>query len=247
MSQQIGYVALTGLNATMNQVAALTNNLANANTIGYKAQRPVFQAQPLLGQGLATRVDVGAQQDAPDLRSGPIMQTGRNLDVAVNGDGWIGVQASDGTTALTRNGSLTISPAGILQTSDGHPVLGSNGAPVTLPPLQSVTIGQDGTISGVLTGQTPDQVTTLARIFLTNPDKKSIQRRADGLFADSAGNPTPDAQVQLQVGSLEQSNTDSVGLMLSLIEDTRLFQMQTQLVHMAVNTSQSQGTPLSLT
>jgi flagellar basal-body rod protein FlgF len=248
MSQQIGYVALTGLNATMNQISALANNLANANTVGYKAQRPVFQAQPLFGQGLATRVDVEARQDTADFRAGPIMQTGRQLDIAVAGDGWIGVQASDGTPALTRNGSLTITPTGMLQTSDGRPVLGNGGGPISLPPLQNVTIGQDGTISGVLAGQTPDQVTTLNRILLANPDKKTLSRRSDGLFSDNTNlPPTPDAKVQLQVGALEQSNTDSVALMLSLIEDTRMFQMQTELVHMTLNAGQGQGTTLSLT
>src|SRR5690348_6241387 len=135
MSQQIGYVALTGLNATTNRIAALTNNLANANTIGYKAQRPVFQAQPLFRQGLPARVDAEAQEDTADFRPGPGMQTGRNLDIAVAGEGWIAVAASDGAPALTRNGSLTITASGVLQTSDGHPVLGNGGTPITLPRL----------------------------------------------------------------------------------------------------------------
>src|SRR5271170_3872875 len=99
MSQQLVYLAMTGLNATMNQMTAATNNLANASTVGFKAQRPVFQAAPLYGQGLADRVSVAAGQDTANFMPGPIESTGRDLDVAVKGSGWIGVQATDGTTA----------------------------------------------------------------------------------------------------------------------------------------------------
>ncbi len=247
MSQQVYYLALTGLNSTMDRMTAATNNLANANTTAFKAQRPVFLAQPLYGQGLANRVDVAAQQDTADFRAGAVTHTGRNLDVAVKGDGWIAVQASDGSPALTRNGALTISPNGMLQTNDGHPVLGGGLAPISLPPLQSMTIGEDGTISGALVGQPPDQVATLNRIMLSNPPAASLRRRTDGLFHDPARSPTPDAKVQLQVASLEGSNVDSVSVMMSLIELTRTFQMQTQLMQMTNKSGQSQGTPLSLT
>lgn len=247
MSAQVLYLAMSGLDATMDRITATTNNLANANTTAFKAQRPVFQSFPLYGQGLADRVGVGAEQDTADFASGPIQQTGRSLDVAVNGKGWIAVQASDGTIALTRNGSLSISPTGVLQTSDGHPVIGSSGAPITLPPMQSITIGSDGTVSGALTGQPSDQVATLNRILLANPPENTLQRRPDGLFSDGKGKPTPDAKVQLQVGALESSNADTVGMMMSMLENTRTFQMQTELVHLVLNAQQSQGTPLSLT
>lgn len=247
MSQQVAYLALSGLNATMDRMTSATNNLANASTTAFKAQRPVFQAQPLYGQGLADRVDVTAAQDTANFKSGPIESTGRDLDVAVKGQGWIAVRASDGTTALTRNGSLTISATGVLQTSDGSPVLGKGSAPISLPPLQKVTIGSDGTISGVLVGQTPDQVATLNRIMLVNPPTTGLTRRGDGLFADTQGQPTPDASVQLQSGALEGSNANPVETMMSMIENTRIFQMQTELVRMATTVGQGQNSPLTLT
>jgi flagellar basal-body rod protein FlgF len=247
MSQQLVYLAMSGLNATMDRMTAATNNLANASTTAFKAQQPVFAAQPLYGQGLADRVDVSAAEDSANFKAGPIDSTGRSLDVAVNGPGWIAVQGADGTPGLTRNGSLSISSTGVLQTSDGHPVLGRGGAPISLPPLQTVTIGTDGTISGVLVGQTPDQVATLNRIQLVNPPTAALSRRGDGLFEDSQGIPAPDASVQLQVGALEGSNTNPVATMMSMIENTRMFQMQTELVHMATNVGQGQSSPLTLT
>jgi flagellar basal-body rod protein FlgF len=247
MSQQLFYVALTGLGATMDQMTATANNLANASTTAFKAQQPVFKAQPFYGQGLPDRVDVASTENSANFKAGPIEQTGRNLDVAVAGDGWIGVQASDGSTALTRNGSLSVASTGILQTSDGTPVLGRGGAPISLPPLQSVTIGQDGTISGVLSGQPPDQISTLNRIMLANPSVKQLSRRSDGLFQDNGGTPVADAKVALQVGALEGSNADSVSMMMNMIETTRSFQMQTDLMHSVLNIGQGQNSPLTLT
>lgn len=247
MSQQLVYLAMSGLNATMDRITSATNNLANASTTAFKAQQPIFQAQPLFGQGLADRVDVTTTQDTANFKSGPIESTGRDLDVAVKGDGWIAVQAKDGSTTLTRNGSLSISATGVLQTSDGNPVLGKGGAPILLPPLQKVTIGADGTVSGVAVGETADQVATLNRIMLVNPPAAALTRRSDGLFADQQGQPVPDASVQLQVGALEGSNANPVETMMSMIENTRTFQMQTELMRNTINASEGQNSPLTLT
>jgi flagellar basal-body rod protein FlgF len=246
MSQQSIYLAASGLNATMDRMTAAANNLANSSTTAFKAQQPAFKAEPYVGQGLPDRVNVTTSEDTADFKPGPIEQTGRSLDVTVSGSGWIGVQATDGTTALTRNGSLSISATGVLQTSDGNPVLGRGAAPITLPPLQNVTIGEDGTISGTLLGQPVDQITTLNRIMLTNPQPSTLRRRSDGLFTDQTGQPIPDASVKLQVGALEGSNANPVALMMSMIENARSFQMQTELVHLTINQGQGQSSPLTL-
>jgi len=216
MSQQTIYLAMTGLSATLDRMTASTNNLANANTTAFKAQQPVFRAQPLTGQGLADRVNVATGEDTADFKAGPIEQTGRSLDVAVKGSGWIGVQASDGGVALTRNGSLSISPSGLLQ------------------------------ISGALVGQSADQVAAINRILLTNPPAATLKRRADGLFQDQLATPAADASVQLQIGSLEGSNANPVATMMSMIENTRMFQMQTELVKLVTSTGQGQSSPLTL-
>ncbi|HTW53869.1 MAG TPA: flagellar basal-body rod protein FlgF [Stellaceae bacterium] len=247
MSQQAIYLAMTGLNATMDRMTAAANNLANSSTTAFKAQQPVFQAQPLYGQGLADRVNVAASEVSADFKAGPVEQTGNPLDVAINGQGWIAVQAADGSTALTRNGSLSITASGVLQTSDGNPVLGKGGAPISLPPLQNVTIGEDGTISGTPAGSDATQITTLNRILLAKPPNSALTRRTDGLFEDRAGAPTPDASVKLQIGALEGSNANPVTLMMTMIENARMFQMQTELVHTMLTQGQGQSSPLTLT
>lgn len=246
MSQTLLYVSMTGLGATMDSMTATANNLANGSTTAYKAQQPVFRAQALIGQGRNDRADVAAAEQSANFSQGPVQRTGGNLDVAVKGPGWIAVQAADGTSALTRNGALAISATGMLETSNGQPVLGQNGVPITLPPLQSVSIGEDGTVSGVPMGQDPSSVTALNRIMLANPPATSLQRRADGLFQSSDTPLAADGNVQLQVGALEGSNTDPVGLMVDMIQNTRMFQMQTELMHTESNL-QGQNTPLSIT
>lgn len=246
MSQQLFYLAMAGLDATMDRVTASANNLANRGTTAFKAQKPAFQALPLYGQGLPDRVLVAVTQESPDLREGSIQHTGRELDVAVKGPGWIVVQPPDGSFALTRSGSLAVSSAGVVQNSEGHIVLGHGFAPIVLPPLQSVTIGEDGTISGALAGQNPDQITALNRIMLANPPGASLQRRPDGLFEDQTAPPQPDAGVHLQIGALEDSNADTVGMMMNMIENSRTFQMQTEMMRMVFAAAQGQSSPLTL-
>jgi flagellar basal-body rod protein FlgF len=246
MSQQLFYVAMTGLDAAMDRVAAAANNLANRGTTAFKAQKPVFQALPLYGQGQPDRVMVAATEDGADFRSGPIEQTGRSLDVAVKGSGWIVVQAADGSPALTRNGSLSISADGMLEDSAGHAVLGDGFSPIVLPPLQSVTIGEDGTLSGALAGQNPDQISALARIMLASPPNTALRRRPDGLFDDATAPLQADAGVRLQVGALEDSNADTVAMMMNMIETSRSFQMQTEMMRMVFSTAQGQSSPLTL-
>lgn len=243
MSQQLYYLAMGGLQATMDRATTAANNLANRNTTGFKSQQPVFQALPEYGPGLPDRVVVAAGDQGANLKAGPVEPTGRDLDIAVNGNGWIAVQASDGSVALTQNGSLSISSLGVLQTSDGHPVLGNGFVPITLPPMQQVTIGEDGTISGILQGQRANQIAALNRIMLSKPPAAMLQRRPDGLFQYAGGTPPADAAARLQVGALEGSNADPVSLMMNMIENTRTFQMQTEMMRNA----QGQGTPLSLT
>lgn len=246
MSQQLFYLAMAGLDAAMDRATAAANNIANRGTTAFKAENPVFQPVPLYGQGQPDRVMVAASEDAADFRPGPIQRTGRNLDVAVKGSGWIVVQASDGSSALTRNGSLSISPTGMLQDSAGHIVLGEGFTPIVLPPLQSVTIGDDGTISGTLVGQSPDQVSALARIMLADPSNASLQRQSDGLFQDTTAPLQADANVRLQVGALEDSNADTVAMMMNMIETSRTFQMQTEMMRMIFATAQGQSSPLTL-
>ena len=123
------YVAMSGAKQTLSQQATVTHNLANASTTGYRAQAAAFRAADVLGDGLPTRSFVVDSTPGADFTPGPIQHTGRDLDVAVEGAGWIAVQLADGSEAYTRNGSLQVNVNGVLQTRSGLNVLGDGGSP----------------------------------------------------------------------------------------------------------------------
>lgn len=224
------WIAATGARAILQQQAVTANNLANVNTTGYRGEQAQFRALPVYGNAVPSSVYTAVQGNSANLQEGPINHTGRALDVAIQGPGWIAVQAANGDTAYTRNGDLQISSSGILSTSDGHTVLGQGGAPISLPPLQTVQIGADGTISGVPVGGQPNALVVLNRIQLVNPPPSQLQRGADGLFRDTQGPAPADGNVQLAVGALEGSNVSPVQAMLQILDNTRAFEIQTKLM-----------------
>ncbi|MGE5026983.1 MAG: flagellar basal-body rod protein FlgF [Betaproteobacteria bacterium] len=220
------YIAMTGASHTLNQQAVTSHNLANASTVGYKAEAAAFRALPVVGEGLRTRTFVVDATTGADMTPGVIQSTGRDLDVAVAGKGWIAVQAADGSEAYTRNGSLSIGANGLLQTRNGLNVQG-DGGPVAIPPDADITIGKDGTVSIVPNGQTPNTLAIAGRIKLVNPPDRDMVRGSDGLFRLRSGVPAPaDANVALTSKSLEGSNVNVVESLVNMISLGRQFEMQ---------------------
>ncbi len=227
------YVAMSGAKHTLQQQATVANNLANLTTTGFRAQNIVFSATSVLGEGMPTRAFVLDSTPGADFRPGAIQHTDRELDVAVEGRGWIAVQAADGREAYTRAGSLEINSNGVLQTRSGLNIMG-DGGPISIPPDTRVTIGRDGTISTVPQGNRPNQVAALGRIKLVNPDEAQLVRGADGLFRLTAGGAAADdAQVKLIGGALEGSNVNAVDAMVSMIALARQFDMQIKMLQNA--------------
>ena len=229
------YIAMAGAKHTLWQQASTAHNLANVTTTGYRGENYSFRALPVFGEGAKTRAFVVDSTTGADLSPGVIQQTGRDLDVAVQGKGWIAVQAPDGTEAYTRNGSFQISANGILQTRDGLNVMG-DGGPIGIPPDNDITIANDGTVSAVPTGQTLNAVNAVGRIKLVNPPESDLVKGADGLFRLGNGQPAPaDANVVLAPNSLESSNVNMVQALVDMIGHARKFEMQTKLLQGAQN------------
>jgi len=229
------YTAMTGAKHILEQQATTAHNLANATSTGFKAQVDSFRAVPVRGQGLPTRVFVVDATVGADFKSGVIQQTGRNLDVAVQGKGWLTVQRPDGSEGYTRNGSLKVNENGLLQTSTGLTVLGEAG-PISIPPEAIVTIGKDGTLSTVSTLTLPGPPIILDRLKLVNPNEADLTRSNEGLFITKNGQPAPaDASVSVVGGALESSNVNVVEAMVNMISLARQFEMQMKLVQSAEN------------
>lgn len=226
------YIAMNGAKHSLYQQSVTAHNLANVGTTAFKAQNSAHRALPVFGPGVATRTYVVASTPNADLSAGAMRSTGRPLDVAVHGRGWIAVQDVAGNEAYTRNGSLQVSGNGFLTTSDGLPVLGDAG-PITIPADSEVTVGKDGTIS-IVTNNQPAAATAIARIKLVNPADADMVRGDDGLFRQTNGQPAaPAAEVTLVSGALETSNVNSVLALISIIDQSRYFDMQVKLMQKA--------------
>lgn len=229
------YTAMTGASHVLQQQAAVSENLANASTPGFRAMMNAFRAVPLVGEGLPTRTFVVDSTTGSDFAPGAFQQTGRSLDVAVNGAGWIVVQGPDGREALTRNGSLQVTSSGILQTRTGLNVVG-DGGPITVPPDTEVTFAKDGTISTVPNGSQVTSVIAVGRLKLVNPPGADLERGGDGLFRLKDGTTAAaDAKVEVAPGSLEASNVNTVEAMVTMISLARKFDMQMKMLQSADN------------
>jgi flagellar basal-body rod protein FlgF len=227
------YVAMTGAKQLMQAQSLVAHNLANISTTGFRADLARFEAAPVEGPGYPSRVNTVGTGLGFDRTQGALVQTGSNLDVAVDGVGWIAVQAKDGTEAYTRSASLNVNALGLLQTDRGELVLGDNG-PVAVPPNTSVSIAKDGTVSVVPEGQGPETLAQVSRIKLVNPDLKMLEKRPDGLVRSTTGKPAEaDAKVQLVSGALENSNVSGAGSMVDMIDYARQFEIAVRMMHVA--------------
>jgi flagellar basal-body rod protein FlgF len=229
------YTAMTGAKHALEQQATTSHNLANATTTGFRAQIDQFRAVPVQGAILSTRAFVVDSTTGSDFRAGAIQQTGRALDVAVQGDGWIAVQAADGSEAYTRNGSLKLDENGVLLTRDGLTVMG-DGGPLSIPAGRNIAMGKDGTISLVPDGSEASGITTVGRLKLVNPPETDLVRGDDGLFRLKDGEAADaDPNVSLISGALESSNVNVVDEMVNMISLARQFDMQMKLLQHAEN------------
>jgi len=175
------YTAMTGAKHLFERQAAVAHNLANAATTGYRAEEHRLRAVPVRSEALPTRVFAVDANVATDFAPGPLVQTGRALDVAVQGQGWLALTLPDGSEAYTRNGSLEINVNGVLQTRNGIPVQG-DGGPISIPPDNRISIGADGTISLTPSSGAQNLVTQIGQLKLVNPPTAELVRGADGLF-----------------------------------------------------------------
>jgi len=224
------YVAMNGARETMQAQAVNAQNLANASTTGFRADLQSFESLPVYGPGYASRVYGMAADQGIDTKPGAAMGTGRELDIAVNGEGWIAVQGPDGNEAYTRAGDLRVDSLGLLRTGAGRPVMG-NGSPIAIPPFEKIEIAGDGTISIRPVGQGANAIAVVDRIKLVNPPRGELMKGADGLVHLKGGETAEaDASVVIQAGALESSNVNTVEAMVNLIQLARQYETQVKMM-----------------
>ena len=227
------YTALSGMRGSMARQTVTANNLANANTVGFRAEMQSARSLWVRGMGLEARAPVSEEVTGADMSAGSINHTGRDLDVAMTGDALLTVQAEDGSEAYTRRGDLHVAATGVLTTGDGRPVLGESG-PITIPPADSIRIAEDGAIWIVPAGGDASQPQQVDRLKLVSPQGSSIAKALDGLFRVQGGGALPsDPQARLIPASLEGSNVNTSQSLIDMIEASRSWDMQLQLVSSA--------------
>lgn len=227
------YLAMNGAAQAMLAQQNNANNLANLSTVGFRATLDSFEAQALTGPGFPDRVYVTNRPAGADFSQGPITSTGRDLDLAIDGDGWFVVQAADGGVAYSRRGDLRIDPAGLLVDGADRIVFGEGG-PITIPQFESLVVGRDGTISVRASGQAANTLVAVDRIRLVKPPLDQLYRGADGLFRSRDGVEAPaDAAVTVTAGALEGSNVNAVDAMVRMIDYARFYEHQVKLMKLA--------------
>lgn len=233
------YVAMSGASENAIAQKAHANNLANISTTGFQRDLEQARSMPVYGEVMPSRAYAMSERPGTDFSDGAMIDTGRDMDVAVKGDGWIAVQTADGSEAYTRTASMNIDALGILRTGNGLPVMG-NGGPIAVPPEQQIEIGADGTISIRSMGEGPQVMAQVDRIKLVKPDLKNMEKGPDGLIHTKDGKAAgTDGTVQVESGFLQASNVNSVEEMTSVLTLSRQFELHIKMMKTAETNDES--------
>jgi flagellar basal-body rod protein FlgF len=240
------YVAMSGARETLRAQASNSHNLANAATTGFRADLAAFMTRGIDGPGFDSRAYATTSTVGWNRGEGSVVSTGRDLDIAIRGEGWIAVQGPDGREAYTRAGDLRVDTEGQLRNGAGHAVLGDAG-PLAVPQAASIVMGGDGTLSIVPLGQGPETIAAVGRVKLVNPPASDMERGSDGLFRMRDGSDAPaDAEVRVATGALESSNVNTAEAMVTMIELSRRFDMQVKAMRAAEDNARSSAALLRL-
>ena len=233
------FTAMTGMADSMNRERVIANNMANSQTTGFRAEMIWSTPVTLKGASLEARAMTDGEVRGANMKAGSFTSTGRPLDVAIEGEALLAVQAADGSEAYTRRGDLSVSSSGVLQNGEGLPVIG-NGGPITVPQGQTLSIAPDGSVLVANPDQPnlPPQV--LDKLKLASPAGTRIEKGLDGLFHVVGGGALPgDDTAKLQPATLEQSNVNPSDVMVQMVQAQRLFDMRTKLISTAKDIDQS--------
>lgn len=240
------YTALTGMNAAMDRQRAVANNLANASTTGFRAEEFTVTPLTLKGDALEARAMAQGAVRGADMAGGEITHTGQPLDVALQGNALLALQAADGSEVYSRRGDLSIAPSGLLQNGDGLPVLGEAG-PITVPAGAMISISEDGTLWQRDPAAPDAPPNALAKLKLANPQGSAVFKDIDGMLRVPGGGVLPgDPTAKLVSGALEGSNVDTASTLVQMIEAQRAFEQRTKIISTAEQLDQASARLMGL-
>jgi flagellar basal-body rod protein FlgF len=224
------HTGLSALKAAMARQTVTANNLANASTTGFRAEMTSVRPLWLNGPGLPDRAFASEEVVAADMKAAPTLPTGKPLDIAVNGNAMLAVQAPDGEEAYTRRGDLMVATSGLLTTGDGHPVIGEGG-PVTIQPADEIRIDKDCTIWIVPPGGDPTAPQKVDQLKLASLIGSDVVKHIDGLFRVKGGGILPgDPIASVTPGALEGSNVNASEALVAMIDASRQWDTQIKLL-----------------
>src|SRR5690554_237158 len=240
------YISMNAAQQTMLAQATNANNLGNVNTTGFRADLEQFRSMPVFGEGLPTRVYSMTERPATDYQQGSVQSTGRELDISIQGEGFIAVMGKDGREGYTRAGDLHVTEFGQLVTGTGLQVMGEGG-PVAIPPAEKMDIGVDGTISIRPIGGAENELAVIDRIKLVKPELQNVFKDQDGLMRMTDGSEAPlDATVKVASGTIEGSNVNAVSALVNMIELQRKYEMQVKMMSTAEENSAASARMLQI-
>ena len=247
---RLAFNAVAAINEQRISRQMVTNELANVSTVGFKRSfEASVRAVQVNGPGLSTRMQPQSfTEDFIQLKAGTVMATGNNLDVALTGSAVLGVTSADGQLAFTRRGDLRVNANGVLENGSGYLVRGEGGSPISAPAGLVITIESDGTVFGrdpAQTNATPP--VPLGTLLLRDASEVKLQRRPDGLFSvvglekgkDFPSGPNPP---RLTAGALEGSNVNALDTMIKLLDQSRTFEQQINMIKEAKSNDESGAT-----
>ena len=224
------FTAFSGMDASMVRQRVIASNMANSQTIGFRAEQLQFTPMTLKGDSLEVRAMNEGEVRSASMAPGALTETGNLLDVALTGDALLAVQADNGDEAYTRRGDLSVSPNGLLVNGEGYAVM-NDGGPISIPPGSDVSIAEDGAVMvrDAANPEAPPQ--QIDRLKLANWRGTDIAKGLDGLFRVVGGGVLPaDAEARLTPATLEQSNVRPSEVLVEMVEAQRLYDMRTKLV-----------------
>ena len=233
------YIASSGATRLEQAQAVHAHNLANVSTDGYRREFVQALTHQLQGDGYHARAYGVIDSPGFDLSPGVFRETGNNMDVAVQGDGFLTVALPDGSEGFTRHGGLRVDQFGRLLSREGFQVVGGSG-PIALPPFEQLVIGGDGGITVQPAGQGPEALIQVDILKLVNPAPEEVTKTPLGVFVRRDGEAQPiDPTVRVATGVVESSNVSAVAEMIDMLSLSREFELSVRMMRTAEENDES--------